>query len=484
MRLSNVFQRISWTFASFLSGCVLCGFLHAQSGPPLVTAETPFFTATVNHQPLPLHNFDKGSFGIFPLQSPANVQLCEGFDVRWVTVRPLSTEIHATIDANHRCVAFTAKNAIPLTIEFNEQLGRVVHLFPYVPQKNVPQSSTPNVIYFGPGIHHAGQIDLTDNQTLYLAAGAWVDGNVRSIGARNITIEGPGVLDASNIPNGPSGSPSPIYLQETQDAKIHDITIFNSHAWTVHLKHADGTHIDGLKVLNPGYEYGDDGVDIDSSSNVVVENSFIRTNDDCVVVKNLGDVDTHNIAVRHDVLWNMPHGGNGVEIGFETRYKPIHNIHFDDLDMIHIEHGAAISIHNGDAAIVEDVSYNNIRVEDVQHKLIDFAIVYAAYGPDRPKDEKKVRDWMDRGGAWDAILNYPPEDKPELARHRGQIRNIHVNNVRVVQGGLPYSTLVGFGPDHRVENVHIDGLFYQGRRITSIADAKFAMQYTKDITLQ
>lgn len=443
----------------------------------------PLYTATVDQQPVTLHAFSKGSFGIFSMHKPVDVQIRTDFDVRLVVVRPLSTSIHASIDADHRGIRFTAPTTTPLTIEFNNDLSHVMHLFPYTPEEKQPLSGDHNVVYFGPGVHSAGQINLTDGQTLYLAAGAWVKGNIRAMGAKNITIEGPGVLDASNLEegSGSSGRNNPIYLQDTQDARIDGITVFNSNTWTVYLNRAMGTHIHAIKVLNPGDAYGDDGIDIVSSSNVLVEDAFIRANDDCVVVKNLSGLDTHDITVRHSVLWNMPHGGNGVEIGFETRNKTIHAIRFEDLDMIHIQHGAAISIHNGDAATVEDVLYDNIRVEDIRLKLIDFAIIYAQYGLDRPKNEEEILQRMDRGAAWDGILSYTPEEEPTLAAHRGYIRDIQIKGLRVVDGALPYSTLVGFDANHTVRNINIEGLYYQGRAIHDPASAKFSTQYTQNV---
>jgi hypothetical protein len=209
---------------------------------------------------------------------------------------------------------------------------------------------------------------------------------------------------------------------------------------------------------------------------VLVENIFVRTNDDCVVVKNLGDVDTHDITVRRAVLWNMPTGGNGLEIGFETRNRPIHGVRFEDIDIIHVERGSAISIHNGDAAAVEDVAFDDIRVEDARRKLIDFAVVYAQYGADRPATDEENSRRLDRGGAWDGLLSYTPEEKPERARFRGHIRDVRVTNLHVVEGALPYSVLAGFDREHAVENVVIEGLQYLGRPIRSAAEAGFSIE--------
>jgi hypothetical protein len=173
-----------------------------------------------------------------------------------------------------------------------------------------------------------------------------------------------------------------------------------------------------------------------------------------------------------------------VEIGFENRSHAISDVHVEDVDMIHVERGAAISIHNGDSGVVEDVSYDNIRVEDAHRKLIDFAVLYAPYGPDKPASRELIDQRIDRGGTWDALLCYLPSEKAALTGRRGHIRNITVKNLQVVAGALPYSVMAGFDPEHAVENVVIEGLIYQGRAISDPASAKLVTDFATGIVIR
>ncbi|HXQ82120.1 MAG TPA: glycosyl hydrolase family 28 protein [Opitutaceae bacterium] len=445
------------------------------------------FQATLNGEPLQLHDFPQGAFGLFEAAGSAEVEIRAGFEVRWVDVRPRSAGVVPAIGGDHHGVRLRVAGTVPLTVEFNDDTSRVVHLFPYAPERDAPRPGAPKVRYFGPGLHEPGLIELGDGETLYLAPGAWVKGNVRSIGTRGVAIRGRGVLDGTDVGGrgttgvvgpGKAGLRNMIYLEGTDGATIEGITIFNCHgAWTVYMTGTTGTRVDGVRILNPSADYGDDGFDIVSSSNVLVENIFVRTNDDCVVVKNLGDVDTHDITVRRAVIWNMPTGGNGLEIGFETRNRPVHGVRFEDIDIIHVERGSAISIHNGDAAVVEDVSFDDIRVEDARRKLIDFAVIYAQYGADRPATREENARRLDRGGTWDGLLSYAPGEKAERAKFRGHIRNVLVKDLHVVEGALPYSALAGFDREHGVENVVIEGLQYLGRPIRSAAEGRFSVEY-------
>ena len=451
--------------------------------------QPPLFSASVSGRGLELHEFEQGSFGLFELSSSVDVEIHTDFDIRWVDIRPKSRKILPIVGADHTSLRFRVKEPGAVTVEFNDDLGHVVHLFAYAPQKDAPQPGTPNVLYFGPGIHEAGLIDLHDGETLYLAPGAWVKANIRSIGTKDVVIRGRGILDGSDVEKERAGDRSPgshnmIYLEHTQNAKIEGITIFNSVNWTVFVRSSTGTRIDGVNILNPSNNYGNDGFDIVSSSDVVVENTFVRTNDDCVVVKNMDDVEVSDVLVRHSIFWNMPTGGNGIETGFELRNHPVHDLRFEDIDLIHVQRGSAISIHNGDSAVVENITFDNIRVEDVRRKLIDIAIVYAQYGADRPKDEQENRRRIDRGGAWDGILTYTPEQKPAISDLRGHIRNITIKNVNVIEGSLPYSVIAGFDDEHAIDGVSIEGLQYRGRHIRNAGECKLVTQYARGVSVR
>ena len=455
-------------------------------------APEPLFQVRVNGGAIQLYNFHGGSFGLFEVARPAEVEILAGFDVRWVDVRPRSAGVVPVIGADHSSVRLQVKNPVPLTVEFNGDWKRVIHLFANPPEKDPPKPGSPNVRYFAPGEHEPGLIELKDGETLYLAPGSLVKGIVRSVGTKNVVIRGRGILDASNLP--PRGGPAPgaaatngsriygtqrnqIYLEGTEGAKVEGITLLNSQSWTLNMRSTRGTRIDGIRILT-GTACSTDGIDIVSSSDVIVENVFVRSNDDCVVVKNMVDNnnDIRNITVRKSVFWNMP-CGNGIEVGFELRGATVQELRFEDIDIIRVERGSAISIHNGDSATVQNVVFDNIRVEDARHKLIDFAVVYGQYGPDRPESAEDRRRLMDPGGAWDGVLRVPASERAERAKFRGVIRNIRVTNLNVVEGSLPFSVISGFDKDHPVEKVVIEGMKYLGRPIRSAADARLSLDF-------
>lgn len=446
------------------------------------------FYLTVGGRTLQATAFPGGAFSIFSLPTNGSeVVIHSKYDVRWVQVRPLSAHIQATIAPNHHDVRLLVSQTVPLTIEFNDVLNSVVHLFPYSGDgQPTPSRDAPGMHYFGPGIQNAGVLELKSGDVVYLAQGAWVKGAIRARDVQGITITGHGVLDGSDLRQHDAayGGVGPIYLDGVQRARIDGILIYNSHGWTVTLTRSSDVQVQGLRILNPGAWNADDGIDVVSSSHVKIRDVFVRTNDDCIAIKNLAGVQMADIQVEQAVLWEMPLGGNGLEIGFETGKGNISDVHFADIDEIHVERGAALSIHNGDSGTVSAVTYDNIRVEDVRHKLIDLAVLYGAYGTDRPTAPNLASQQADHGGAWDGILCYPPDQKAALSANRGTIENIRISNLAVVDGPLPYSVVAGYDEQHLVRGVHVQGLTHLGMPLNSVAAAKLVSDYAPNLSIQ
>ncbi len=479
------------------SHALIAVFLATPGGIPAAPASAlppPIFEIHAGGERIPTHDLSAAAFGQFEITRPVEVSIRTEYDVRWVDIRPLSAHIEAVISPDHSTVRFTVTRPVALTIEFNGDWKRAVHLFASPPEKAPPPSNAPKVRRFGPGIHEVGEILLRDGESVYLEKGSWVKGNIKAINARNITISGRGVLDGDFVSPEPpltekkaqsyGGIRNMIRLEDVQDARIEGITIVNSKTWTVLLRRSKGIRVSNINIVNAGSPCTTDGIDVVSSSDVIIEDVFIRTNDDNIAVKNLDGAErVSDITVRRAVFWNEK-CGNAIEIGFELRTGVLENIRFEDIDIIRVERGAAISIHNGDSATVKNVVFDNLRVEDARHKLIDFAIVWGAYGKDRPASREERQKMSDRGGAWDAVLRAPPEVRKEHAQYRGHIENITVRNLQMVEGHLPFSVIAGFDEGHVVKGVTIENLRVGGRRLRTAKEAKLVSEYAPGLKLR
>jgi hypothetical protein len=231
---------------------------------------------------------------------------------------------------------------------------------------------------------------------------------------------------------------------------------------------------------------GDDGIDVFRCTNVVVDGVFAHTKDDCIAIKSGGnypaDHPTDNIVVKNCIFWNSL-WGNAVEVGFELYSAEVKNIRFENIDIIHVEDGAALSIHNAGPAHVHHVTFDNIRIEDSRQKLFDVAIFFSQWGPDGIHDKEFIEaNYLH--GAWDGVQKIPQGKEAYHRQYRGRISQIEFKNIHIVDGHLPFSVFYGFDQEHNIDGVLIENLTYHGRKLTDIESAKLRLVHTKNLVIK
>jgi polygalacturonase len=368
---------------------------------------------------------------------------------------------------------------------------------------NKPNRNDQNVIYFEGGkIHYPGIINVKSNQTVYIEGGAVVVGVIKAKAANNIKVLGRGVLDgtynnrlndsivkvsandASLLRDMKGSYHRFVEFTDCDNVTLDGITLHNSTSWQVVPINTNNIRINNIKIVSD--QASDDGIDVVRSTKVRIENSFIRTKDDCVVIKAHLDYPksepVDDVLVQNCTFWNAL-WGNGIEIGFELNAAEIKNVVFRNNDIIHVEAGAAISIHNAGSGHVKNVTFENIRIEDARQKLFDFAIFRSQYSEDGTKDpEERKRLYLN--GAWDGVLQVPASDRTAHAPYRGNISDIVLKNISVTDGLFPYSVFYGYDPQHNVRNVTIDNLMVHGKKITKLSDAKLYLEQAENVSFK
>jgi polygalacturonase len=205
-----------------------------------------------------------------------------------------------------------------------------------------------------------------------------------------------------------------------------------------------------------------------------------------VAIKSGGDYPadhpTDNILVKNCVFWNSI-WGNAIEIGFELYSSEVKNIRFENIDIIHVEDGATMSIHNAGQAHVHNVVFENIRVEDSRQKLFDVAIFFSQWGPDGIRDPEFIKNNY-LHGAWDGVQKAPSGKEAYHSQFRGKVSNIVFKDIQVVGGLMPFSVFHGFDSEKNVSGVSIENLTYMGKRLTDLESAKIRQQNTEKLTIQ
>ena len=136
-----------------------------------------------------------------------------------------------------------------------------------------------------------------------------------------------------------------------------------------------------------------------------------------------------------------------MEIGFDLRRPQVKNIVLRDCDIIRVERGAVFSVHNGDFASVEDIRFENIRVEDARDKLLDLRVGLSIYSQDCPERYHRRNPQRKPTGAgqwvpWDRLT----ADEQAVARqNRGAIRNVRLTDIQLLEKVPPQSFLINSG---------------------------------------
>jgi len=444
-----------------------------------------YYQVQANNENVFVYDSPVASYAMFDFQGTADVTINAYRDVKWVDVRPSSLKIRP--EFMDSTIHITLTKPCLLSIELNGEFSNhPLFLFAGEPEIKVPDKNDTNVIWFESAkIHKPGIIEIKSGQTVYIEGGAVVEGIIHAENASDIKILGRGILDGTtnNEIRGESRYRF-IHLQNCKNISIEGIVLEDSHSWQIVPINCDNVSIRNTKILSDNGS--DDGIDIVRSRNVKIEKCFIRTKDDCIAIKTVYDyppeINTENVEVTGCVFWNAA-WGNGLEIGFELRSKYVRDIIFNDCDVIHVEDGAVFSIHNGDQSVVENVRFENIRVEDARQKLFDVAIFLSQYSVDRPSDsQERTRRYLN--GAWDGVLSVTPENKEYHSQYRGYIRDVIFKDIYITDGLLPFSIFCGFDEKHQVENITIDNLVVHGKKITTLDEAKVYTEFTKNLQIR
>ena len=315
------------------------------------------------------------SYATFGLKGNVTVKIQASFAfMDEVVIRPSDRKVPFEIDNNRRVISFVISDIGQYTIELRSK--RTLHLF--VEDPAIMTNDDPDVIYFAPGIHKRGNdsrinsrntISLSSNQKVYIAPGAFIFAKFSASNASNISITGPGYIDGSIFDRNPDKGTVlvPIDFSQCQNIVLKDFACVDPAGWCFNIFFCVGVNIDNIKVISS--RSNGDGISIQSSQNVYVTNSFLRTWDDSLVVKNYPlyndksvEGTTKNINFSNCLIWTDL--AQSMEIGYECVGEVMEDISFDNITVLHNYHKAVFSIHNANNAKIKNVSFTNITVED------------------------------------------------------------------------------------------------------------------------
>ena len=241
-------------------------------------------------------------------------------------------------------------------------------------------------IYFGPGVHEAGLIEPKSGQTVCIDAGAIVYGAIYLDHVTNVTITGRGVLDSSRIRRVNRDGCYLRTLTEEERRRLYDVTQFtciasenvrvsgivlrDSPFWTMIVRaRSRNVEIDGVHIVGQ-WRYNSDGIDICGCENVAIRNSFIRSFDDAIALRDGGlehgttPVPSRDIVCENCLLWSDWGSNFKAQIG-GTRDALIERVSVTNCVFSHIDTGGVIlaARPGGPNGIVRDILIENIEYD-------------------------------------------------------------------------------------------------------------------------
>lgn len=342
-------------------------------------------------------------------------------------------------------------------------------------------------LYFGRGVHYAGLICPQSNQRVVLDAGAVVYGVVYAKDVENVTIEGRGILDASCYRRGNDVDcdterssvmheleklgvsqtdreySSMMNFYHCRHVTVNGIVLRDAYFWALILRNSCcDVCLDNIKIIGQ-WRYNADGVDICNSERVVLQNSFVRSFDDSVVVRapylDGESGGCRDIVVRNNVLWCD--WGKNLEIWSGHKDSDICVVAFLNNYLIHVSM-SAISIdtwYGSDSISVSDIVYDGV-------------FVYP--DDDEPSPQFQTAD----GQLYDKTEQLPYEEKNLVYLAVGRIGkrlpnqgldpNCDCSHYTIEYTNIVFENIVEHGGRHakvtlRPEHLHVSNLLFDGK---------------------
>jgi polygalacturonase len=310
--------------------------------------------------------------------------------------------------------------------------------------------------------------------------------NVRD--QHNITITGKGTIDgdgpiwwksywdlrAQYEPKGlrwasdyDARRPRLILFQNSENVRLGGgITLKRSGFWTVQVLYSHDVTIDGVTIRNNegGKGPSTDGIDIDSSRKVLVQNSDIDVNDDALCLKAGRDSDglrvnrpTEDIVIRDSII---RHGAAAITIGSETS-GGFHNIEaYNITALAGVPSGVLFKSAHTRGGYAKDIRIHDLTLEGVAipiHITMNWNPTYS-YATLPP-------DLKDPPPYYITLTTKVPEDKglPHFS-------DVHIWNIKAT--GAKKAFDVAAYPNATLDNFRIDHLNIEAATAGTIANAK------------
>ena len=403
---------------------------------------------------------------IFDFEGKVHVEV-KVLDENITSAKVLPLVYGISCEVKDNVISFDLEYSGNYVLEYNDDSNNALHIFANPIEENPiteeDANNNPKITYIGPGVYKADAIPVSDDQTIYLAGGAYVYGQIRAEGINNLTIRGRGIISGA-LYNRRSESEYtiPIEMRYCDNVKIEGITFLDPAGWTMALYKSTNVTVDNVKMITA--RQNGDGISVQACENVTVTGGFVRTWDDSLVVKNVDGGSTNHIKFEGVTVWTDL--AQSMEVGYEANGASMNDVVFNNIVVIHNFHKAVISMHNADDAQISNVKYTNIIVEDCQ-----------TLGDNRSDGEN---DFL-----IDICVLYN-QDWSNSTNIKGTVRDVLIENVKVYKmASTVMCRINGYSPTSNISGVTIKGVEVEGKKLTSTNDLKLVTNdFTSSVSIE
>ncbi|XP_031373759.1 probable polygalacturonase At1g80170 isoform X2 [Punica granatum] len=195
-------------------------------------------------------------------------------------------------------------------------------------------------------------------------------------GVNHLTLEGRGRINGmgrkwwaqsckTNSTNPCQPAPTAITFHRCKNLRIQYLTVIDSPKMHIAFTNCLQVKASNLTVIAPRASPNTDGVHISASRAIEVENTMIRTGDDCIsIVSNSSGVTIKNIICGP---------GHGISIGSLGKWNSlseIRNVIVDGAILSNTDNGVRIKTWQGGSGFASDIVFQNVWMENVSNPII------------------------------------------------------------------------------------------------------------------
>jgi polygalacturonase len=173
--------------------------------------------------------------------------------------------------------------------------------------------------------------------------------------------------------------PNFVQFYRCQNVLIEGVTVKNSPMWQIHPVLCTNVIVRGVSMVSHGPN--NDGCNPESSRDVLIENCFFDTGDDCIAIKSGRNRDGRRVGVPSEniIIRNcrMKNGHGGVTIGSEAS-GGVRNVFAENcqMDSPELDRALRLKTNSVRGGFIENIFMRNVTVGQVADAVLSINLLY------------------------------------------------------------------------------------------------------------